>query len=208
MSAPNKEWLPVAVLKDWFDEILDRTDPRPSDVECERLIWKLRIHFNQQQNTELKRPISEMRDANPNDILNSKVEKVVTAANVMFVAVRELEEFSGNYTWQNGSRTISLWDVEEMLWRIGAFGKASEPQKVSLGRPITGRRSVAKRFADEIRSTLQNAGYLKRLSKKDPESLTSFLGAKAYGWAYSKEITPKGFVDAVLARSQKKSASK
>ena len=70
-----KEWLPLSVLKEWFDEILGRTDPRPSDPECEKLIWKLRIHFNQQQNTELKRPLSEMKDANPIEILNTKVEK-------------------------------------------------------------------------------------------------------------------------------------
>ena len=126
----------------------------------------------------------------------------------MFVAVRELEEWSGNYTWQSGSTTISLWDIEEMLESIGAFGKMPEPQKVSLGPPVKGRRPVAKKFAEEIRSTLKNAGYRKRLSEKNPESLTSLLGAKAYGWAYDKEITSKGFVDAVLAKSQKKSASK
>jgi hypothetical protein len=210
MTARREEWLPVAMLRGWFDEALAPADPRPSDTECEALATRLRILFNRQQNAELERlygpqPMENLKDVDPQEEINKRVEAVREAANVVLVRAEELENYAGGYVWEHldGTQT-SLGDIRYALSGIGAVPFISEPQETTRGRHVEDWHAVAPEFAREFKAALHKVGHKKRLGAKDSKSITAFMGAKAISRAYRIPIQPKGFVAALLKRNRKK----
>lgn len=195
-------------VQKWFSDALKSDDAKPSLAACEKLAREFQITINRQNNAELEScgsvPLPELKDVSPAEYLDRKVQKVISAANQVLVAARELKAYHGNYCWtDNHSGAVSLEDIEDMLRRIGAVPRAPNPH-AKTGRPPERWHEVARLIAPAIKAALQEARYRGSLSMIDEKSAVVHVGAAAINWAYKLDVEAAGFASAMRRRDRRK----
>jgi hypothetical protein len=206
-SAEKKEWLPAETVQCWFNDFLQKDDPRLSLDVCRSLAREFRIIFNRHNNAELERrgpaPFESLKDVSPAAELDKRVQKVRAAADQLLVVAYELKNFAGGYQW---SGAVSLEDIIGILERIGAvpFAQDDPSPRPPRGRPRETWHAAAREFAHKIKKVLEAAKYGGRLRMADEESVVAYVGAKAANWAYRTNIDAAGFASAMRVRDRKK----
>ena len=206
-----KEWLSVAVLQGWLDEILDKDERRPSADELQKLARQLQVNHNRQQNKEIEGPRtpgdSRFKDVDFNEETELVRLELVERASAVLATADKLQQRRNvnHYVLGTGSdgEPILFNDLWDMLHGIGAWPQEPRRQTVSRGRRPEKWHAVAAPFFKEFQAALRKAGHEKRLGKNE-ESYVVQLGAKAISRAYGIEIQPKGFVEALNPRNRRK----
>jgi hypothetical protein len=204
------EWLPVAALQGWLDEILDRDERRPSDDELQKLAKRLRVIHSRAQNKKLgpRTPgDTRFKDVDFNEETELVRLELVERASAVLATADKLQQRRNVDHYVLGFRSddtpILFLDLWDMLRGIGAWPKEPRPQTVLLGRRPKKWHGVAPAFFKEFQDALRKAGHEKRLGK-DEESITAYLGAKVISRIYGIAIQPKGFIEALSKRDRRK----
>ena len=199
-----EEWLPVALLQEWLDEILDKDEPRPSPEECEELVRRLQVIYNRQQNKEIEGPRTpgdpRFKDVDFNEEMELVRLELVERASAVLASADKLQQMRNVSHYVLGYRgdgtPILFKDLWDMLRGIGAWPQEPIPQTVSLGRRFERWHDVAPAFVEEFRSALREVGHKKRLGR-DKASRTMDLCAKLVSRVYGKEIGPGAVIKAL-----------
>jgi hypothetical protein len=195
-------------VQKWFSDALKINDVKPSLTACKKFAREFQIIVNRQNNAELESHGSvllELGDVSPEEYLNRKVQKVVSAADQVLVAARDLEAaFAGNYHWTDRSgKVVSLEEIVTMLHRIGAVPRVSG-LRAKMGRPPERWHETARRIVPLIKAVLRDAGYRGSLNMRNENSAVVQTGTAAINWAYKIDVEAVAFAFAMRRRDRKK----
>jgi len=195
----EREWLPVAELQSWFDDALDKDDPRPSPTTLNKLARDIRVATNRYRNAQRDPvPLEQLKDVDPADELNKRLGKVHSDANRLMSSLCELEEFGAPGKYWNSE--VSVPDVKIVLGQIGAVAMTPPPVKPPRGQPRAAWHELARKIAGLIRSALREAGYQGDLTATHDTSPVAVIGARAINRI--REIGPAGFAAACASHKR------
>jgi hypothetical protein len=194
------EWgnLPAKVEK-WFEDALRNDEKRPSLAEYYELGREFQIIFNRHDNSEHERksgsvPPLELKDVCPKEYEAKKLNEFYHRVKQVLIEADKLEEYFGNYTWEDSHGAISLAEIAGTLQRVNYVTPSSLPQKTW---EETGRK-----IAKTIQIAMRKAGETKRLSAIKSENITAIVGARAITWAFEK-VTPEQFAEKMRNRRRR-----
>jgi hypothetical protein len=192
----------------WFSAALASDDVKPSKKACDLLARDFQIAINRANNArkQLDRkervPIGDLKDVSPADLEKEKVGAFLADAGHLLFRAEELEDFYGGYHWPDSQGGVSLDDIKQLLWRIGAFPKERVAAVPKRGRRQEEWHGAARPIARLIKGALQAIGHAKNLSFVDENSLVAIVGAEVISWSYHIKISAAGFAAANRQRDR------
>jgi hypothetical protein len=201
----EREWLPVAELREWFSDALgnDALKKLAPNIRFEELARDIRVRANRYCNAQLDwyvaADLTELKDVDPAERQNKLLDEVYRHANRLLAVLYKLEELGGpgdDPRWK-----ISQANIQSALGQIGAVPTVP-PAPAKTGRPLEPWHGLAREIAALIKSTLREAGYRGDITETHPESAVAVIGAKAINRIQA--IGPGGFAAACKERNRRK----